>query len=463
MSVFKMGTATLNATEMLKRGYAFAESLISNDVSMMRKRRMKILSELEASDIKAHGKVFPVSAIPLFFNYPDVEFFSAIITKVCVLLEKITKLYVEDEEYRKIFKLDKRLEKLILIPSNPTFASPVGRIDVFLNRNGLKICEINTDGTGGMSRSDYINSMILQCPAVRNAYPSSESKSIVLRIAYELANHYYKNSPKPKSKPMFAVVDFQEEGVFSDFDRFIACFKKLGADSDFVDIRELDFDGKRLVSRKSGRTIDMIYRRAVSSVVAERMNECGALIEALENNKVMLLGDFKSTLMHSKSISAAVFHPETFKRISAEDRKTVELFFPRTYFFDKESIDGGLLADVRTNRAKWVLKPQAGFASHGVICGRDVSESSWSDSLDSLFGTGYMLQEFCESLKFPALRLDGDSISSFPLMIGIYFIMGQFAGLYNRAGANAIIDFEHDGLFYPSIYTGTVNGTVNGS
>ncbi len=456
MSVFKAKRKSTTAIDMLKRGYAFAESLISNDASMMRERRLKILSELESSDIKAHGKVFPVSAIPLFFSHSDVEFFSMVVTKVCVLLEKITKFYVEDEEYRKIFKLDKRLEKLILIPSSPIFSSPVGRIDVFLNRSGLKICEVNTDGTGGMSRSDCINSMILECAAVRNAYPSAESKSTVLKVAYELANHYYNHSPKPKSKPMFAVVDFKEEGVFSDFDRFVTCFKKFGAYSDFVDMRELDFDGKRLVSRKNGRSIDMIYRRAVSSVVAERMDECEPLLEAIEKNKVMVLGDFKSTLMHSKSISAAVFHPETLKRISADDRKIIELFFPRTYFFDKECVDGDLLADVRANRAKWVLKPQEGFGSHGVICGKDVSESIWNDSVDRLFDSGYMLQEFCDSLKFPTLRLDGGSISGMPLMIGIYFVMGRFAGLYNRAGANGIIDFEHDGLFYPSIYTGSV-------
>ena len=425
---------------------------------MMAYERKRLYEKLCKSDLKDHGNVIPASYLPLLFTYHDIGYFANIIKDVCGLLKKITEFYIQDSDYRRIFKLDRKLEDLIMLPPSCDDISPVGRVDVFLSDGGFKICEVNTDGTGGMSRADFINGEMAANPMIRSLFPAAEVKSSVMKIAYEITKSYLRERkfPATAKKPMIAVVDFREEGVFSDFDRFVEAFKFFGFDSEFADIRDLVFDGKNLFDKKSGKMIDVIYRRAVSSVVADRIDECQNLLEAVKNRKITMIGDFRSTLMHSKSISAAVFHPKTFEKLTAVERNFIDYCFPRTYFFDAESVDEKTLAYARSHKGEWVLKPQEGFASKGVVCGKDVSEKKWLESLDSLFGSGYILQEFCNSYKFPALRLDGSEIENIPVMIGLYFAAGQFAGLYNRAGANGIIDYNHGGVYYPSVFTGTV-------
>ena len=67
--------------------------------------------------------------------------------------------YAKDEDYRRLFGFEPKLEELIL--REPTYDSPIpiARIDIFYNEEtgDFKFCEFNTDGTSAMNEDRELN------------------------------------------------------------------------------------------------------------------------------------------------------------------------------------------------------------------------------------------------------------------------------------------------------------------
>lgn len=418
--------------------------------------RKKAEKAVADSDIKAHGKAVPFSMVPLFINQRDEAFFTSILEKIQSILDKMTRKYVADETYRKIFGFSSEMERLICLPCHYDTIIPVGRYDLFLNPQidgdeDFRFCEFNTDGTGGMSRDGFIVNELLQGKAMRafqknydvSAYP------IIETITDRLIEIYHSDQ-NAVEHPNIVITDFREEGVMSDFDRFVACFEKRGVPSRFVDVRDLFFDGEKLFDRNDGMVIHGIYRRLVTSVLLERQDECQALIDAVEAEKVVLLGHFRTALAHSKAVNMAMTHPLTREILTEEENAFVQAHIPVTYPLSRE-MPQTLLDDAVENQAAWIIKPEEGFGARGVFAGMDHDARTWQEILRQNMDDHVLLQRFISPGKMPLLGPEEEELSEWPVMIGLYQAGGKPAGFYCRAGKEGVIDFEHGGIMLPVV------------
>ncbi|SFB28169.1 hypothetical protein SAMN05216249_11712 [Acetitomaculum ruminis DSM 5522] len=430
---------------------AFIDSL--NKTGLDENNRGKSVEYIKNSDILAHGKPVPFSYIPLFINDNDLEFFNEILKILQGILGKITNRYIIDEEYRKIFGFSKDLERLICLPCNYEEVIPVGRYDMFISPENVdkglwdfKFCEFNTDGSGGMSRDLEISNLILKGEAVK--LMSKEYKLFCMDsisfITKKLLQVYFSDK-NAVDTPNFAIVDFREEGVMSDFNRFIECFKKAGINAKFVDVRDLEFDGERLTDKTDGRVIHGIYRRLVTGEILKRMDECENLIKAVEAEKVVLLGHFRTSIAHSKIINIALHHKKTKAFLTDEEIDFINLHIPKTYYL-RDDLEKHILKEALENKDLWIVKPEEGFGSMGVCAGMDVSKDEWEGILRKNMNSFYVLQEFVKPLKMPLLSAKEKIIKEWPLMLGVYQAAGEVAGFYSRAGFEGVIDFSHDGI-----------------
>ncbi len=411
--------------------------------------RRRAIQRIESSDIKAHGQDIPFSYVPLFVNRKDLEYLQKNVDILNGILYRMTERYIEDEEYRKVFGFSKELERLICLPCNYSEIIPVGRDDFFYDTmtGEFSFCEFNTDGSGGMSRDAEITKAILE------TFPDQEflkangmhAFDVIGSIADNLIRTY-RSSTIAVEKPLFAITDWREEGVMSDFDRFISAFRARGIDARFTDVRDLVFDGEKLIDRTDGRTVNGIYRRAVTSVILEHMEDCRGLIDAVEHNAVVLMGHFRTSLVHSKTSSVALYDRRTWAFLEDGEIAFIKKHIPQTYRLKRECLDEEVLSDILSNKDEWIIKPEDDFGSHGVYSGMDTEDEKWKELILSQMDRGDIVQRFCPRYDFELLGPKDDRPDMYPLMVGAYISCGKIVGFYSRAGKAGVIDFGHGGI-----------------
>ncbi len=432
---------------MMKESRRFIEILEKRGMAVSERR--EAIRRIEASDIKAHGQDIPFSYIPLFINDEDLAYLQKNIDVLNRILYKMTRMYVENEEYRKVFAFDKVLERLICLDCNYDEMIPIGRDDFFFDTESgdFAFCEFNTDGSGGMSRDAEITKAILDTFPDRDFLERNGMHpfDVIGSIAENLIRTY-RSSSIAVENPLFSITDWREEGVMSDFDRFLAAFRQRGIEARFTDIRDLVFDGKNLVDRTDGRVVNGIYRRAVTSVILEHLEDCRGLIEAVEHNAVVLMGHFRTSLVHSKTSSVALHDRRTWAFLDREEIAFIEKHIPQTYRLKKDTISPELLAEILDNKDAWIIKPEDDFGSHGVYSGMDTPEEEWKKLILSQMDKGDIVQRFCPRFDFELLGPEDERPAKYPLMIGAYVSCGKIVGFYSRAGRAGVIDFGHGGI-----------------
>ena len=131
--------------------------------------REAALRYIESSDVWVHGEPAPFPYVPYLFNARDRAYIKEQCRMAHTILCKLIRRFLDDEDYRAIFKFPKEVERLILLPCNYDQLLPMGRFDFFLDENDLsyKFCDFNTDGSGAMSRDFMIGKALMQGEAFK--------------------------------------------------------------------------------------------------------------------------------------------------------------------------------------------------------------------------------------------------------------------------------------------------------
>lgn len=419
--------------------------------------RLKALDYLQNSDVDAHGEPLNFSYIPYLVDADLHKFFDGVVSTTHGILTKIITHYIEDAEYRKLFRYSSQLEDLIMMPCDYSQKLPMARFDIFMDEEtrDFKFCEFNTDGTSCMSRDLILGEACMQGEALCNFAKNHRIEN------YELFDTWakaclddYRECPYAVDVPCVAIADFMDEhATFSDFGRYKEAFERCGVRSVVCDIRNLKFDGEKLVDTESGEKIDCIYRRAVTCDIQNNIDECKDMIEAIKQRKVCLVGHFRTTVVHTKTVNIALFLPQTREFLSDEECAFIDEHCPKTYRLDDDlPID---LSVIQGNKDGWILKPEDDYGAKGVFAGPDADESQWADIVASHVNCGYVAQEYAQQhttdVMFTGRDLDNTTPrQKFNAMPGLYCYNGKFSGIYLRCGNEGVIAVDHNGLVKPA-------------
>lgn len=335
-----------------------------------------------------------------------------------------------------------------MLPAMYEGSLPMARFDIFYNEeNGdFKFCEINTDGTAGMTRDPELAKLLVHNPAhqtVRRRYKldSFELFDTWVKTFMEIYDTY----PGRVFDPHVVITDYLENSTFQDFEGFVRSFDKAGVSCEICDVREMTYKDGKLYS-PSGIKIDAIYRRAVTADVIRYYDESLDFIEAVKNNAVCLVGAFDSQPIHTKWLFY-VLHQERAKRIlTEEEREFVERHVPVTVEFSEEYIS---LDEVRMNKDRYIIKPMDAYGSRGIYAaGHEYTDADWEKLTGEIYGKGYICQEYCT--QYLTENIDyawGDgNFHDYTNMAGLYTYRGKFAGVLLRmvCGDNIIVAHKNE-------------------
>lgn len=388
--------------------------------------------------------------MPKFFSKNQIETFENLTHTMMNIIDKITKQYIDNEQYRVLFPFSKSLEEMILADHGYSNLLPIARIDFFYNEsNGnFKFCEFNTDGTSAMNEDREL---------VRIFSDSNIFKKITKKynlFSFELIDSWidelmkiYKNSKFNKENPTVAIIDFLDKATLDEFKVFKEYLEKRGYKTLIVDIRDVEFDGK--VLSHDGHIIDLVYRRAVTTEINRSYSDISQFINACSSGKVCIVGPIKTQIAHNKMIFKILHDEETLSFLDNEEKIFIEEHIPYTEILTRKIIEE---KDIIKNKDEWIIKPIDLYGSKGVYAGLDLDEYNWDKIIDECVNKDYLLQEYCDPYmsEFPVFYGDKLKIEKFRNITGVYMYRGKMKGILSRAGQKAVVSGLNKGVTIPT-------------
>jgi hypothetical protein len=117
-----------------------------------------------------------------------------------------------------------------------------------------------------------------------------------------------------------------------------------------------------------------------------------------------------------------------------------------TVEFHGEKID--LLATVRQDRQRFVIKPANEGRGYGVVIGKYCSGDQWESACRLQDDLPKVVQEFVETLTIPVVSNRGGRVKADPmyLTLGLGTIAGRYEGLVSRISANPVTNVAREGF-----------------
>ena len=390
---------------------------------------------------KAYGATYKEEEIPTlydayFYNQEDYKIYEDMIDIFMSIVEKVTKEYVENKSYRKIFDLDPLTEKLILKDPGYNISTPIARFDVMYDgREDYKFCELNTDGSSAMLEDKSLADLMKETKAIEKLKEKYEIEHIdLLQTLVDSIEDLYYKAKNTRKKINIAIVDIIEFDNI-EFKTIQKLFEKKGHNCKIADLKDLKRkeDGLYIEDMK----IDLVYRRLVTSDLIENKEIGKDLIESYLNDEIMTIGSFRSTLFYTKDIFRILRLKESQKILSEKENEFIKKHIPYTEKFsyqkDKEKI--------LENKDKYILKPIQGYASHGIYVGKEHDKKEFEKILEEIKDKNYIYQEYymVKPLKFVKMEDEKAKLEDFSYVTGLFAYNKKFIAPYMRIGNAALI------------------------
>lgn len=390
-------------------------------------------NSIEKSPIKHNGATIGFIYNPLFYLREEIITIEKIMLKLVEILEKVIKEYLLNSQFRRAFNFSQELEKLILLDPGYEMYFPMARFDIFYDfeNKELKFCELNTDGSSGMTKSLVLDREFIKSKPIltmQKQYKISYLDPVDTWIKALLEN-YAGFSGNFFEKPNIAIIDlnWSKQGMVTEFQEFQRRLEELGYPTIICDPRDLKFHNGKLYYKNI--VINLIYRRAVTSDLLKIYSEIPDLILALKEKAVCMVGSFRSQIIHNKQIFAVIHDPLFTDFFNAEEKAFIKKYIPYTAIYEE-----GHRQEVLAGRKHWVLKPLDAYQSRGVYIGRDYTDDEWQEIVGKIKPQEYLFQEFIEVPRLALVNyVEGRLVEEkYNQMIGLFLYNKKFSGFYTR-------------------------------
>jgi len=246
-------------------------------------------------------------------------------------------------------------------------------------------------------------------------------------------------------RPVVAIVDWTGLPTATEFELFGAFFESRGVPAVICDPRELELRRGRL--HASGRPVNLVYRRVLTSELLARREEVRGLLDAYVRGAACVVNTFRAKLLHKK-MSLALLSDERWAGLyTPEQRAAIERHVPWTRrVADGASTLGGrplpdLLAHCAGRREELVLKPNDEYGGRGVVLGWTVGQAEWEQALTVAASQSYVVQEAVEVPRQPfPVAVDGVRMLDLAIDLDPYLFDGRAGGCLTRLSSSALLN-----------------------
>lgn len=416
---------------------------------------------LATTAAKSHDPSVNWSLMPKFIDKAAYDRLSWIARMSARIMEKATQAYLQDPSLREFYQIPVCLDELIRCETSYEELIPYARVDLFFNEQtgDFQLCEFNTDGSGGLIDSDEV---LVACQKSVSYQEFAQKHTHIQRWhvrtqACKTIIETYKSSTFYQScpHPAIAIVDYAANVMRDEVEACAQTFQAMGFDAHFVDIADLyiakDEHQQECLYGPYGK-IDCVWRRVVASDLLER-HDAGtkAFFDAVKKNLACFVGSFRTWPCATKAVFAYLHSEHAQSVLNFEEQEFVKKHVPYTKHLTEQDD-----LDAFKDKDAWIVKPNGGYNSQGVIAGKDCNASSWQKALEHCAQTHGVIQAYAPQYATPLVpgRFHEDDALVFPQannMEGLYLFHGELAGIFTRAGYHATIGATTERIMVASV------------
>lgn len=408
---------------------------------------------MQGSTAIHHGEYVRSCYIPKLFTEQEVTRLAADMKILYAIFAKVMARYYAEPAVRALFGFDARTEELIL-RSDPSRAMlPMARIDFFYDdaTGEYTFCEFNADGASAMNEDRELHRAQQLSTCYRAFCAKHTTRSCELFDSWvETVLRIWCRVRGTDAVPQVAICDVMECGTVNEFHVFQSHFEAAGIPCEVCDVRALRYDeAARALYAPSGRKIDVIYRRAVTSDLLDHYGECTALLQAVRQDAVLLVGDFHTQLVHNKTLFRVLYEPEILSNLAPEEQEYVRRHVPFTQTFTAQDAEA-----VAQQPEGWILKPWDSYGSRGVMAGVEYTPEQWREVVQATPTDGsYLMQRFHMPFVTQNYGLADGMFGKhrYYNLTGLYVYDGVVQGVYSRVSLSPIISSQYSEKTLPTL------------
>jgi uncharacterized circularly permuted ATP-grasp superfamily protein len=363
---------------------------------------------------------------------------------VYAALGRLERALLLDRRLRSELDLDPEEERLALIDHGGASSSPSARIDGFLT-DRLRFVEYNAESPAGMAYGDTLTAVFERLPVMRAFRKRFRIRSLPTR-ARQLAAmlRSFRRWGKERT-PVIAIVDWTGLPTTAEFELFRDYFSSRGVRTVICEPRSLEFGGGRL--HACGVSVNLVYRRVLTSELLARRDEGRALLEAYAAGSVCVVNSFRAKLLHKKMSLALLSDDRYAPLYTPRQRQAIARHVPWTRKVRQGATTRAgvripdLAAYVAGHREELVLKPNDEYGGKGVVLGWVTSQTEWERALANALAQPFVVQEkvsipretypmMLEGMRFLELAVDMDP----------YLFDGRASGCLTRLSSSALLN-----------------------
>lgn len=279
------------------------------------------------------------------------------------------------------------------------------RLDSYLSDAGFQFLEYNAETPAGVGDQMQLEQVL---------FPLAHIKRLLAERPHWLPQPHrrllralvdaYRDWGGEAERPQIAIVDWKGVATESEFFVLRDYFASEGYETIIADPGELMYDGSRL-SRGDFR-IDIVYKRVVIHEFLERCDEKHPLARAYADRNICLVNSFRSKLAHKKASFAVLSDPAFEQMFTPTEIEIFHRHIPWTRpvqpgYTTFHGSEQDLIALMRHERPRLVLKPNDDYGGHGVFIGWESTAEEWEHAIQIALARPYVVQERVALKKTP--------------------------------------------------------------
>jgi len=398
---------------------------------------------------------------PNFITVQHLGHFSRVCRLLASSLRKLTGGQVKGPHWIEDAELSAAAARLIKIDPGFDRLGVTVRLDAFETSSSLSFIELNAEAPAGIAYHDVLSEMFEGLDVVQRLRADGVRlrPQRVVGFLLQALLTTWKDWAGHRGKPRIAIVDWRENPTMNEFVLLADAFSRRGYKTVVADPRDLSFRHGRLWA--GNKPIDLVYRRLLFADCLARPEEVAPLVEAVTQRAVCMVNPFRAAMFHRKRIWADITAPEFLSGLLPEEEEAVRSHIPWTRRLrdgkstgpEGEPID--LVAWVRGQRSRLVIKPDHQYGGQGVRLGWQEDEKSWDDALQEGLGRASVVQLAVplSYQRFPLLDGSGRS-ADFLVDQAPYLFRGKMGGFLTRLSSGPLANVTAGGSMVPTFVVG---------
>lgn len=413
-------------------------------------------SRLEQSFVKFGRFTIPSFPKAHFITSKQEKLLKSVSDTFYSILNKIATLYFTEPMLAQRFHLTKEAEALIQIDPGITRSVVMGRLDGFLEGEGLKFLELSCDSPAGMAYADMLQNLFVETDELKDFLKEHNCKTIshsqkvlsALLAAYEEFGGY--------ENPNIAIVDWRTVRTKAELESLKSFFEEKGYKTSIADPRDLRYKTGKLYH--GNFKVDLLYRRVSFPEIVEKLEEVQDLIKAYEERAVCMVNPLRAYLASNKAALSVLTSPSYDRFFSERENELKREHLPWTRrIIDAENFYGKrtiyLIDFLKDEKESLILKPAEGYGGRDVVIGKETRDEDWNATIDRAIKSNWVIQEFVSQPKMTVPVIVNNKVDfAYKWISSSAFICdGKFAGGISRVSDEKVVNVSRGGGLIPMV------------